>query len=67
MNRFASHFKELREEKCLSQIGLAKELGFTQSAVAKWESGDREPEYDVLIAIARYFGVTTDYLLGLED
>lgn len=67
MNKFASKFKELREEKGLSQVELAKELGFTQSAIAKWESGDRNPSLDLLVTIARYFKVTTDYLLGLED
>lgn len=67
MNRFAPQLKELREEKGLTQSELAKELGFTQSAIAKWENGERNPSLDVLILIAKYFDVSTDYLLGLED
>lgn len=67
MNKFSSKLKELREEKGLSQVELARELGFTQSAIAKWESGERNPSLDLLISIAKFFGVTTDYLLGLED
>lgn len=67
MNKFAERLKELREEKELSQRSLAKELGVSQAAIARWEANIQTPNIDVAIMIAKYFGVTTDYLLGLED
>lgn len=66
-NKFANKLKELREESSLSQLELGKKLNVTQAGVAKWEAGTREPDLDMLIIIAQYFNVTTDYLLGLED
>lgn len=66
MNKFAERLKELREEKGLSQRALAKELAFSQAAIARWENNLQTPNIDVAIIIARFFKVTTDYLLGLE-
>lgn len=68
MTIFAERLKELREDKGLSKKQFAKELGiFTPAAVGLWESGKRVPNFDIVIAIAKYFGVTTDYLGGLEE
>ena len=66
MTKFAEKLKEVREEKGLSQEQLGKELHFTQTCIAKWESGARTPNLDNLVLIAKFFEVTTDYLLGLE-
>ena len=59
--------KELREQKEISQTQLAKEIGFGHAIIGFWESGDRKPAHDALIALAKFFDVTTDYILGLED
>ena len=67
MNKFAEKLKELRDEKKLSQRTLAKELGFSQAAIARWENNLQTPNIDVAIIIAKYFKVSTDYLLGLEN
>ena len=67
MNKFAERLQELRLEKNLSQRGLAKETGYSQPAIARWESNAQTPNIDVAITFAQYFGVTSDYLLGLED
>ena len=69
MKVFAEKLKELRNEKGLSQEKLAKELDdkITSSAIAWWELGKRIPKFDAVILIAQYFGVSTDYLAGLED
>lgn len=67
MNKFAKRVRELRIEKSMSQDALAKELSFTPTTVTKWESGEREPSFDVLIELADFFCVSTDYLLGRED
>ena len=66
-NKFAVRLKELREEKKLSQQKLAIELGYSQGCISRWESGERQPELDDVIAVALFFNVTTDYLLGLTD
>lgn len=59
--------KQLRSEKGLSQKEIAKIIGVSVSAYSNYEQGIREPSYDILIKIAQYFEVSTDYLLGLED
>jgi len=62
--QFASIIKKLREEKKLSQKDIADHLGVTRQAVNSYECGRREPDYEVLVKLADYFGVTVDYLLG---
>ena len=67
MNSFGKNLKELRKEKNLWQSDIAKALCVTDATVSRWEMSKQEPDFDMLIKIAQYFGVTTDYLLGLED
>lgn len=67
VNKFAQQLREIREEEGLSQTQLAKALNFSQSTIAKWESGDHEPELDIVIKVAKFFKCSTDYLLGVED
>ena len=67
MSIFSERITELRYEKGLSQINFAKILNVTQSTVAKWERGEREPNFEMLVQLAKFFNVSTDYLLGLED
>jgi len=57
---------ELRKEHHLSQMALAKEIGVTQKSIDFWEKGINEPKASYIIAMAKYFGVSADYLLGLE-
>ena len=60
--------KQLRENAKLSQMKLAYELGgISQPLIARYEKGDMFPSYPVLIKIADYFKVSTDYLLGRTD
>ena len=60
--------KQLREKTGLSQAKLAKALGeVSQPVIARYEAGDCFPSYPVLIKIADYFNVSTDYLLGRTD
>jgi transcriptional regulator with XRE-family HTH domain len=65
--KFAERFKYLREEKGLSQERLADDLGVSHGIISFWETGKREPKLSNLILIAEYFGVTIDYLAGLEN
>lgn len=67
MESFGKRFKDLRLESGLGQIALAKELGVGKSIISSWERGESYPSMPYLIAIAKYFKVTTDYLCGLED
>ena len=57
---------ELRKQKNVTQEDLAAELGVTAAAVSKWENGYTLPDVLMLCALADYFQVTTDELLGLE-
>lgn len=65
--KFVERFKDLREEKGISQEKLADELGVSHGIISFWENGKREPKLSNLILIAEYFGVSIDYLAGLED
>ncbi len=67
MNKFKDNLKLLRQEKNLGQIELAKILGVSKGIISLWENGLREPTLSNLIAISKYFKVSIDYLVGLED
>lgn len=67
MKIFAERLRELRLEKGLSMKKLAKELKITDAIISYWENDINEPKITYLKVIAIYFGVSTDYLLGLED
>lgn len=68
MEIFAKRLKELREENGLTLEALALELGLNgKSATANYEKGIREPEYEILVKMAKIFNTTTDYLLGITD
>lgn len=54
----------LRQGRGLSQAELAKKLHISPSAVGMYEQGRREPSVDTLIALAKEFDVTLDYLLS---
>ena len=55
---------ELRKQRGIKQEELAAELGVTAAAVSKWENGYTLPDILMLSALADYFKVTTDELLG---
>lgn len=59
--------KQLRKEKGLSQKIVAEALGITLSAYSNYEQGIREPNLQILVSICKFYDVSSDYLLGLED
>ena len=65
--KYKERIKELRIQKGLSQMQLSVKTGISQSAIAKWELGKTEPTASAIITLAKFFGETTDYVLGLED
>ena len=58
--------KRLRKEKGLTQTQLAELLNLDQTAVSKWENGKALPDTQMLVRLAQFFDVSTDYLLGLS-
>ncbi len=67
MKIFCERLKELKQEKKLSNEKLAKILNVSSSTISRWENGIIIPSIEHLYNIARYFSVSADYLLGLED
>ncbi len=59
-----TRLKRLRKECSVTQANLAREFNISQQAVAKWEAGLSIPEPVMLLRLAEYFHVSTDYLLG---
>lgn len=67
MNNFAERLRELRLEKKLTVHELGKIIGVSGMAISRWENKKSIAGIDSLIALSKFFGVSTDYLLGLED
>ena len=67
MNTFKDRLRELRIEKNLSRKQLALDLFVSERLISYWENGERECNFDMLVKIANYFGVSTDYLLGVVN
>ena len=59
--------KELREENCYTQNQIAEYLNIKQNTYSQYENEKRQLPIDVLIMLAKFYKVTTDYILGLED
>ncbi|MCI8612511.1 MAG: helix-turn-helix transcriptional regulator [Clostridia bacterium] len=67
MEKFSERLKELRQEKGLSIQRLAKEVKISSSSLCRWENCQADVKGSQLVILARYFDVTIDYLMGLED
>ena len=59
--------RELRKEKNISQLKLALDLNMSQNTISRYETMEREADYETLIQFADYFNVSLDYLLGRTD
>ncbi len=64
---FAENLKTLRLEKGIGQVELAKNIRVSSGIISLWENGLREPGMYNLIALADFFGVSIDYLVGKEN
>ena len=60
------NIKELRKERGLTQSQLAEMLFVSQDTISLWECGKSLPDLKVLIELTKIFGVSADYILGLE-
>jgi transcriptional regulator with XRE-family HTH domain len=65
--KFADRLSEILRIKGLSFSAFARQLNVAPNTVSKWCNGDREPNYEMLILIAKELQETTDYLLGITD
>ena len=59
--------KQLRRQRGISQLKLAMDLGLNQNSISRYESGEREADYQTLIRLADYFNVSVDYLLERRE
>ena len=64
---FPERLKELRVSRNLTQKEIADSVGMAPVAYQRYEYGTREPAYQKLIALADYFDVSLDYLVGRSD
>ena len=63
----ARQYKLARKMKKITLTAAARELGVTQPALSSWESERKAPSIEALIRMAKFYGVTTDFLLGLSQ
>lgn len=64
---FGDRLRLLRENRKITQIRLSTHLGVSQEAISAYERKESMPNIDILIGIAKYFNVSVDYLLGLDN
>lgn len=64
---FGNRLKELRTENGIGQIELAQKLGVSRGIISLWENDLREPKLSNIVTIAKFFGVSLDFLAGLSD
>jgi transcriptional regulator with XRE-family HTH domain len=63
---FGDRIKSLRLGMNLTQVQVAERLHISKAMVSSYETGIRLPSYNLLIKLACFYGVTTDYLLGFD-
>lgn len=67
MKIFGERLRELRKEKNLSAKQLAKEIKTTDATIIRWENDTMSPKAEAILEVAKFFHVSTDFLLGLKD
>ena len=67
MIKFSERLRELRKANNIKQRDVADYLGIRLRYYQSYEGGERRPDYEGLVALADYFQVTTDYLLGRSE
>lgn len=67
MEIFGTRLRQLRTDAKLSASQLGKIIGVSDVAIINWENNINDIKGEYIVRLAKYFGVSTDYLLGLED
>ncbi|MDE6274951.1 MAG: helix-turn-helix domain-containing protein [Clostridia bacterium] len=58
--------KRLRIDAGKTQKQLSRDISIGQATISQWESGASKPTADALIALSKYYGVSTDFILGIS-
>jgi transcriptional regulator with XRE-family HTH domain len=66
MVNMGNRIKALRLEKYITQTEMARRIGVSKAMISSYELEQRSPSYEVLIKIAAFFNVSTDFLLGVD-
>jgi transcriptional regulator with XRE-family HTH domain len=66
MVNMGERLRALRLEKRITQTEMSRRIGVSKAMLSAYELEQRAPSYEVLIRLAAFFGVTSDFLLGLE-
>lgn len=67
MSTFCERLSQLQQEKKLLKKEVAQKIGISVMAYYRYETGDRIPNADILVALADLFNVSLDYLVGRTD
>jgi transcriptional regulator with XRE-family HTH domain len=67
MQKFSDRLISLRKERGMTQEELAKAINKKRSTLSGYETEGKEPDLELVCFLAKYFGVSTDYLLGYSD
>ena len=63
---FIKRLLRLMEEENITQVELANRVGITNVTISRYLSGERSPRIEIVVKLAEYFHVSTDYLLGVS-
>lgn len=67
MTKVGERIKSLRKDNNLSLVALANATGLSKSAISRWENNQSDINGESIVILAKYFNVTSDFLLGLSD
>lgn len=65
--KISERIRQLRIKNNMTSKEFSKIFGISESSVSLYENGKRKPNLELIIEIANYFNVSTDYLLGITD
>lgn len=67
LNTFGENLRSLRTARGMTQKELGDRVGLSKAVVSKYENGLGYPTLDMVMTLAAFFGVTTDFLLGMQN
>lgn len=67
MNNFSEQLRTIRKSRGITQKQLAQAVGASERGIQSYEIGERKPAFDQLLALADFFDVSLDYLVGRSD
>lgn len=67
MEYFGMKLKALRQERGITQKQLADSMGLVTASISSYETGGNYPSAEVIIKLCKFFNVSSDYMLGLND